>query len=141
MTRCIHCTRCVRFSQEIAGTRDFGVTGRGNKMEIGTYVKNIFLSEISGNVIDLCPVGALTSNIYAFNGRPWELRVVESIDVFDAMGSYIAIQTRGSELLRVLPLLNEKINDEWIGDKTRFAYDGLKYQRLSDSRFSNLKGC
>lgn len=130
MTRCIHCTRCVRFSNEVSGTAEFGVTGRGNSMEIGTYISKIFISEVSGNIIDLCPVGALTSKAYAFNARPWELLQVTSIDLFDALGSNILVEVRGQDILRVLPLLNEDLNDEWITDKVRFCYDGFKKQRL-----------
>ncbi|KAF3857174.1 hypothetical protein F7725_009033, partial [Dissostichus mawsoni] len=128
MTRCIQCTRCVR---EIAGVEDLGTTGRGNNLQIGTYVEKMFMSELSGNVIDICPVGALTSKPYAFTSRPWETRKTESIDVLDAVGSNILVSTRGGEVMRVMPRLNEDINEEWISDKTRFAYDGLKRQRLT----------
>ncbi|XP_061660727.1 NADH-ubiquinone oxidoreductase 75 kDa subunit, mitochondrial [Syngnathoides biaculeatus] len=131
MTRCIQCTRCVRFASEIAGVEDLGTTGRGNNLQIGTYVEKMFMSELSGNVIDICPVGALTSKPYAFTARPWETRKTESIDVLDAVGSNIVVSTRGGEVMRVLPRLNEDINEEWISDKTRFAYDGLKRQRLT----------
>ncbi|XP_024141887.1 NADH-ubiquinone oxidoreductase 75 kDa subunit, mitochondrial isoform X1 [Oryzias melastigma] len=131
MTRCIQCTRCVRFASEIAGVEDLGTTGRGNDLQIGTYVEKMFMSELSGNVIDICPVGALTSKPYAFTARPWETRKTESIDVLDAVGSNIVLSTRGGEVMRVLPRLNEDINEEWISDKTRFAYDGLKRQRLT----------
>lgn len=130
MTRCIHCTRCVRFVEEIAGTPIMGATGRGNNMEIGTYVDQVLDSELSGNVIDLCPVGALTSKPYAFVARPWELTHVETVDVHDAVGSNIRVDTRGSDILRILPRLNEDVNEEWISDKTRFSYDGLVRQRL-----------
>lgn len=130
MTRCIHCTRCVRFSKEIAGVPTLGVTGRGNGMEIGTYVPTVFDSELSGNVIDVCPVGALTSKPYAFKSRPWELISTETVDVMDAVGSNIRVDCRGPDVMRVLPRLNEAVNEEWISDKTRFAYDGLKKQRL-----------
>lgn len=130
MTRCIHCTRCVRFAAEVAGVPVMGATGRGNSMEIGTYVPKYLDSEISGNVIDLCPVGALTSKPFAFTSRPWELDPIESIDVTDAVGSNIRLDTRGAEVMRVLPRLNEAVNEEWISDKTRFSYDGLKRQRL-----------
>jgi len=130
MTRCIHCTRCVRFAAEVAGVPTLGVTGRGNTMEIGTYIERVFDSELSGNLIDLCPVGALTSKPYAFTTRPWELHQTESIDVFDAVGSNIRIDTRGPEIMRILPRLHEQVNEEWISDKSRFAYDGLKRQRL-----------
>ena len=130
MTRCIHCTRCIRFSTEIAGVEELGATGRGEQMEVGTYIDSAVSSELSGNVIDLCPVGALTSKPYAFVARPWELVKTESVDVMDAVGSNIRIDTRGREVLRILPVLNEDINEEWISDKTRFACDGLKRQRL-----------
>lgn len=131
MTRCIQCTRCVRFGDEIAGVADLGTTGRGNDMQIGTYVEKMFKSELSGNVIDICPVGALTSKPYAFTARPWELRRTDSIDVMDAVGSNIVVCNRTGEVMRILPRLNEDINEEWISDKTRFAYDGLKRQRLT----------
>lgn len=130
MTRCIHCTRCIRFSEEIAGVEVLGVTGRGEHMEVGTYVEQAIQSELSGNLIDLCPVGALTSKPYAFVSRPWELNKTESIDVLDAVGSNIRIDSRGGTVLRILPRLNEEINEEWISDKTRFACDGLRVQRL-----------
>jgi NADH dehydrogenase (ubiquinone) Fe-S protein 1 len=131
MTRCIQCTRCVRFANEIAGASELGTSGRGNQMEIGTYVSKVLETEMSGNIIDLCPVGALTSKPYAFTARPWELKKTESIDVMDGIGSNIRIDTRGGEVMRVLPRLNDDINEEWISDKTRFAYDGLKRQRLT----------
>ena len=130
MTRCIHCTRCVRFSTEVAGVDDLGLLGRGENAEITTYLEKTIQSELSGNVIDLCPVGALTSKPYAFKARPWELHKTESIDVFDAMGSSIRIDTLGKKTLRVLPRLNEEINEEWISDKSRFAIDGLSNQRI-----------
>ncbi|XP_014262214.1 NADH-ubiquinone oxidoreductase 75 kDa subunit, mitochondrial [Cimex lectularius] len=130
MTRCIHCTRCIRFASEICGIDDLGTTGRGSDMQVGTYVEKFFLSELSGNVIDLCPVGALTSKPYAFTARPWETRKTESVDVLDAVGSNIIISTRTGEVMRVLPRVNEDINEEWISDKARFSYDGLKRQRL-----------
>ena len=130
MTRCIHCTRCVRFSTEVAGVDDLGLLGRGENAEITTYLEKTIKSELSGNVIDLCPVGALTSKPYAFQARPWELKKTESIDVFDAMGSSIRIDTLGKKTMRVLPRLNEEINEEWINDKSRFAIDGLSKQRL-----------
>lgn len=130
MTRCIHCTRCVRFATEVAGVEALGATGRGNQMEIGTYVPKVFDSELSGNVVDLCPVGALTSRPFAFTSRPWELKHTESIDVFDGVGSNIRIDTRGAEIMRVLPRLHEDVNEEWLSDKSRYAYDGLKHQRL-----------
>jgi NADH-quinone oxidoreductase subunit G len=130
MTRCIHCTRCIRFATEIAGVPELGATGRGEDMEVGTYVEKALTSEMSGNMIDLCPVGALTSGPYAFTARSWELRKVESVDVLDAVGSNIRVDSRGPEVMRILPCLNEDVNEEWISDKTRFAYDGLKRQRL-----------
>ena len=130
MTRCIHCTRCVRFSTEIAGVDDIGLLGRGENAEITTYLEKTIESELSGNVIDLCPVGALTNKPYAFQSRPWELKKTESVDVFDGMGASIRIDSKGKSVLRVLPRLNEEINEEWINDKTRFAIDGLSRQRL-----------
>jgi NADH-quinone oxidoreductase subunit G len=130
MTRCIHCTRCVRFGDEIAGIDEMGVLNRGEHLEIGTYVQQMVTSELSGNIIDICPVGALTSKPYEFTARPWELRKVESIDVSDAVGSNIRIDTRGGAVLRVLPRLHEGVNEEWISDKARFSIDGLKNQRL-----------
>src|SRR5579871_3309283 len=130
MTRCIQCTRCVRFATEVAGVPDLGATGRGEDMEITTYLEKAFASEMSGNVVDICPVGALTSKPYAFNARPWELRKTESIDVMDAQGCSIRVDTRGRDVLRVLPRTNEEVNEEWISDKTRHACDGLKRQRL-----------
>jgi len=130
MTRCIQCTRCVRFATEVAGVPDLGATGRGEDMEITTYLEKAFASELSGNVVDLCPVGALTSKPYAFNARPWELRKTESIDVMDAQGCNIRVDARGPAVLRVLPRLNEEINEEWISDKARHACDGLMRQRL-----------
>ncbi|KAI9501752.1 hypothetical protein BX070DRAFT_42104 [Coemansia spiralis] len=131
MTRCIHCTRCVRFINEVAGTGELGTTGRGNDMQIGTYVSKPLDSELSGNIIDLCPVGALTSKPYAFNARPWELKNTESIDVMDALGSNIRVDSRGEEVMRIIPRTNDAINEEWISDKARFVYDGLKRQRLT----------
>ncbi|XP_014219042.1 NADH-ubiquinone oxidoreductase 75 kDa subunit, mitochondrial [Copidosoma floridanum] len=130
MTRCIHCTRCIRFASEIAGIDDLGTTGRGNDMQVGTYVEKLFMSEVSGNIIDLCPVGALTSKPYAFVARPWENHRTDSIDVHDAVGSNIVVSHRTGEVLRILPRVNEEINEEWITDKVRFSYDGLKRQRL-----------
>jgi NADH-quinone oxidoreductase subunit G len=130
MTRCIHCTRCIRFLTEIAGVEELGATGRGEDMEIGTYIERALTSELSGNIIDLCPVGALTSKPYAFVARPWELTKTESIDALDAVGSNIRIDARDGQVLRVLPRLNEDINEEWISDKTRFAVDGLRRARL-----------
>ena len=130
MTRCIHCTRCVRFATEIGGVDDIGMLGRGENVEITTYLEKAIKSELSGNVIDLCPVGALTSRPYAFKARPWELKKTETIDVFDAMGSSIRIDSLDKSALRVLPRLNEEINEEWISDKSRFAIDGLSSQRI-----------
>ena len=130
MTRCIHCTRCVRFIEDVAGTCELGAANRGEGMEITTYLEKSITSELSGNIIDLCPVGALTSKPYALKARSWELRKTETIDVMDAVGSNIRMDSKGSEVLRILPRLNEEINEEWISDKTRFCYDGLKYQRL-----------
>lgn len=140
MTRCIHCTRCIRFASEVAGVDDLGTTGRGNEMQVGTYIEKMFTSELSGNVIDLCPVGALTSKPYAFTARPWETRKTETIDVLDALGSNIVVSTRGGEVMRILPKINEEINEEWISDKTRFAYDGLKRQRLTQPMVRDDKG-
>ena len=130
MTRCIHCTRCVRFSTEVGGVEDLGLAGRGEDAEITTYLENAMTSELQGNVIDLCPVGALTSRPYAFQARPWELDKTETIDVMDACGSAIRVDTRGREVMRIMPRVNEAINEEWISDKTRFVWDGLKTQRL-----------
>ncbi|KAF8468332.1 hypothetical protein BDZ91DRAFT_848152 [Kalaharituber pfeilii] len=131
MNRCIHCTRCIRFANDVAGAPEFGSTGRGNDMQIGTYLERNLDTELSGNVIDLCPVGALTSKPYAFRARPWELKHTESIDVLDALGSNIRVDVRGQEVMRILPRLNDDINEEWINDKTRFACDGLRTQRLT----------
>jgi NADH-quinone oxidoreductase subunit G len=139
MTRCIQCTRCVRFATEVAGVPDLGATGRGEDMEITTYLEKAFSSELSGNVVDLCPVGALTSKPYAFVARPWELRKTESIDVMDAQGCNIRVDTRGPEVLRVLPRLNDDVNEEWISDKARHACDGLRRQRL-DQPFLRKSG-
>jgi len=130
MTRCIHCTRCIRFATEVAGVDELGAVFRGEHMEVGTYVEKALTSEMSGNIIDLCPVGALTSKPYAFTARPWELRKTESVDVLDAVGSAIRIDSRGREVMRVLPRTNDEVNEEWISDKTRFACDGLGKRRL-----------
>ena len=130
MTRCIHCTRCVRFITEVAGVEELGATGRGEHLEIGTYVERAVSSELSGNIIDLCPVGALLSKPYSFAARPWELVKTESIDATDAVGASIRIDSRGREVMRVLPRLNDAVNEEWLGDKGRFSYDGLRRQRL-----------
>ena len=131
MNRCIHCTRCIRFANDVAGAPELGSTGRGNDMQIGTYLEKNLDSEMSGNVIDLCPVGALTSKPYAFRARPWELKHSESIDVLDGLGSNIRVDSRGLEVMRILPRLNDDVNEEWINDKSRFACDGLKTQRLT----------
>src|SRR5258708_2299579 len=130
MTRCIHCTRCVRFATEVAGVDEIGLLGRGESAEITTYLEQAFHSELSGNIVDICPVGALTSKPYAFAARPWELHKSESIDVMDAVGSNIRVDARGNEVMRVLPPLNEEVNEEWLADKSRYAADGLKRQRL-----------
>ena len=130
MTRCIHCTRCIRFATEIAGIPELGAIGRGEDMEITTYLEKSMESELSANVIDLCPVGALTSKPYAFEARPWELKKTETIDVMDAVGSNIRVDTYGWEVKRILPRINDNINEEWISDKTRYACDGLLKQRL-----------
>nr|XP_054768057.1 NADH-ubiquinone oxidoreductase 75 kDa subunit, mitochondrial-like [Lytechinus pictus] len=140
MTRCIHCTRCIRFASEVAGVDDLGTTGRGGDMQVGTYIEKMFASELSGNVIDLCPVGALTSKPYAFTARPWETRKIESVDVLDAVGSNIVVNTRAGEVMRILPRMNEEINEEWLSDKSRFAYDGLKRQRLTVPMVKNEEG-
>ncbi|TFK22427.1 NADH-ubiquinone oxidoreductase [Coprinopsis marcescibilis] len=132
MNRCIQCTRCVRFANEVAGVEEFGTTGRGNDMQIGTYVEKTMDSELSGNLVDLCPVGALTSKPYAYHARPWELKNTESIDVLDAVGSNICIDSRGVQVMRIQPKTNDDVNEEWISDKTRYAYDGLKFQRLTN---------
>lgn len=146
MTRCIHCTRCVRFMNEIAGVDELGTTGRGNDMQIGTYLENTALmSELSANIVDLCPVGALTAKPYSFTARPWELRRIDSVDVLDAVGSNISVCQRSGDLLRILPRVNDDVNEEWLTDKARFApVDGLKNQRLTvpllrPSKGSNLQ--
>ncbi len=144
MTRCIHCTRCVRFATEVAGVPELGAIGRGEDMEITTYLEKSMNSELSGNVIDLCPVGALTSKPYAFEARPWELKKTESIDVMDGVGSNIRVDTFGWEVKRILPRLNEEINEEWISDKSRYSCDGLLNQRLDvpyikrDNKFEKI---
>ncbi len=130
MTRCIHCTRCVRFTTEVAGISELGLIGRGEDAEITTYLEQAMTSELQGNVIDLCPVGALTSKPFAFTARPWELNKTESIDVMDAVGSAIRVDTRGREVMRIMPRNNDQVNEEWISDKTRFIWDGLRTQRL-----------
>ena len=130
MTRCIHCTRCVRFATEVAGVPELGMLGRGENAEITTYLEQSITSELSGNVIDLCPVGALTSKPYQFKARPWELKRTDSIDIFDSVGSNIRVDSRAEEILRVTPRTNEFINEEWISDKVRFNYDGYYQQRI-----------
>src|SRR5512142_793252 len=130
MNRCIQCTRCVRFSAEVAGAPEMGATGRGEDMEITTYLQHALTSELQGNLVDICPVGALTSKPYAFAARPWELGKTQSIDVMDGVGSAIRVDTRGREVMRVLPRINEAVNEEWISDKTRHIVDGLRPQRL-----------
>lgn len=130
MTRCIQCTRCVRFAAEVAGVEEIGMTGRGENAEITTYLEESLTSELSGNVIDLCPVGALTSKPYAYNARPWELRKTESVDVMDAMGSAIRVDAKGDGVMRIMPTINEEVNEEWLSDKSRFIWDGLARQRL-----------
>ncbi len=139
MTRCIHCTRCIRFMTEVAGVEELGAIGRGEDMEITTYLEQGMLSNLSGNVVDLCPVGALTSKPYAFMARPWELTKTPSIDVMDALGSAIRVDARGREVLRILPRVNDAINEEWISDKTRQVWDGLRTQRL-DRPYVRRKG-
>ncbi|MEO0496794.1 MAG: NADH-quinone oxidoreductase subunit NuoG, partial [Pseudomonadota bacterium] len=130
MNRCIHCTRCVRFTTEVAGISELGLIGRGEDAEITTYLEQAMTSEMQGNVIDLCPVGALTSRPYQDKARPWELTKTESIDVMDAVGSAIRVDTRGREVMRIMPRTNEEVNEEWVSDKTRFMWDGLRAQRL-----------
>jgi len=140
MTRCIHCTRCVRFGSEVAGIDFLGTLNRGTSTEIGSYVSKFFDSEISGNVIDLCPVGALTSKPYGFKARPWELRVSESIDLTDSTGSNIYVNFKESEIFRVLPKSNEDINEHIISDKSRFSYDANNNNRIKNLfEFQNKK--
>ena len=139
MTRCISCTRCVRFTSEVAGIMTMGQTGRGEDAEITTYLNATLDSNLQGNIIDLCPVGALTSKPYAFTARPWELRKTESIDVMDALGSNIRIDTKGREVMRILPRNHDDVNEEWISDKTRFVWDGLRHQRL-DTPYVRVNG-
>ncbi|HWC94377.1 MAG TPA: NADH-quinone oxidoreductase subunit NuoG, partial [Pseudolabrys sp.] len=139
MTRCIQCTRCIRFASEIAGVPELGAIGRGEDMEITTYLEHAMTSELQSNVVDLCPVGALTSKPYAFAARPWELNKTQSIDVMDALGSAIRIDTRGREVMRILPRINEDVNEEWISDKTRHVVDGLRTQRL-DQPYIRVNG-
>ena len=140
MTRCIHCTRCIRFITDVAGVPELGATGRGEHMEVGTYVEKALHSELSGNIVDLCPVGALTSRPYAFTARSWELKKTESIDVLDALGSAIRVDSRGNQVMRVLPAIHDEINEEWLGDKSRYACDGLMRQRLDRPYIRNKKG-
>ena len=139
MTRCIHCTRCVRFTDDIAGIEEMGALGRGEHMEITSYLEKSLTSELSANIVDLCPVGALTSKPWSFHFRPWELKKTESIDVLDAMGSNIRVDSRGNEVMRILPRNNDDVNEEWISDKTRHACDGLKMQRL-DKPYLRVNG-
>jgi NADH-quinone oxidoreductase subunit G len=140
MTRCIHCTRCVRFATEIAGVPELGLLGRGEGAEISTYLEKALASELSGNVIDLCPVGALTSKPYAFHARSWELRKTESVDAMDAVGAAIRVDTRGDEVMRVMPRLNDDVNEEWLSDRSRFACDGLRRQRLDKPYVRGVDG-
>ncbi|PCI24064.1 MAG: NADH dehydrogenase (quinone) subunit G [SAR324 cluster bacterium] len=139
MSRCILCTRCVRFLQDVAGDINFGITLRGEETEIGAYVNNNLNTELSGNIIDLCPVGALTSKPYAFVARPWEINSTETIDLSDSIGSNIRVDVKETEILRILPLQNDSLNDEWISDKTRFSFDGFKFQRVGNP-FFNVSG-
>lgn len=144
MTRCIHCTRCIRFIEDVAGTYELGAVNRGENMEITSYLEKSIKSELSGNIIDLCPVGALTSKPYAFKARSWELNKTDSVDIMDGVGSNIRIDSKGLEVMRILPRLNEEINEEWLADKSRFCYDGIKYQRIDkpyikkDGRFEPI---
>jgi len=139
MNRCIHCTRCIRFSEEVAGIAEIGAVNRGENMEITTFLEKTVESEMSGNVIDLCPVGALTSKPYSYEARPWELNKVETIDIMDAVGSNIRVDSKGWEVKRVLPRINDEINEEWISDKTRYACDGLLNNRI-DTPYIKNKG-
>jgi len=130
MTRCIHCTRCIRFSEEVVGNSNLGRLGRGDSTEIGTYVTRPFIDELSGNIVDVCPVGALTSKSYAFKARPWELKSLESIDILDSLGSNIRVDVKGNEIVRILPKRHDYLNEEWITDKIRFSFEGLKNNRI-----------
>ncbi|MCL4126630.1 UNVERIFIED_CONTAM: hypothetical protein GTU68_030293 [Idotea baltica] len=130
MTRCISCTRCVRFTTEVAGITQMGQTGRGEDAEITSYLNQTLDSELQGNIIDLCPVGALTSKPYSFTARPWELKKTETIDVMDALGSNIRVDTKGREVMRIMPRNHDDVNEEWLSDKSRFVWDGLRRQRL-----------
>src|ERR1035441_9336726 len=141
MNRCIQCTRCVRFAAEVCGVPEMGATGRGEDMEITTYLETALTSELQGNLVDICPVGALTSKPYAFAARPWELGKTQSIDVTDGIGSAIRVDTRGREVMRILPRVNEAVNEGWISDKTRHVVDGLRTQRLDrPSNRDNVPG-
>lgn len=140
MNRCIHCTRCIRFTEEVAGDYTLGTTGRGRATEVGTYVENLAKSELSSNIVDLCPVGALTNKPYAFKARPWELKSVPSIDILDTIMPEISVDSRGIEVMRILPRINEDVNEEWLGDKSRHALDGNKRQRLTVPLVKNSKG-
>ncbi len=139
MTRCIHCTRCIRFSEDVAGDYNLGTTGRGQNTEISTYIENLVYHELSGNIVDLCPVGALTSNPYAFKARPWELKQNYTIDTFEPILPSVQIDSRGAEVMRVLPKINEQVNEEWINDKSRYAFDGIKRQRLNVPMIKDTK--
>lgn len=146
MTRCIHCTRCIRFSEEVVGNSNLGRLGRGESTEIGTYVTRPFIDELSGNIVDVCPVGALTSKSYAFKARPWELKSLESIDIFDSLGSNIRVDVKGNEIVRILPKRHDYLNEEWITDKIRFSFEGLKNNRIvfpmyRNGRNSLLQSC
>ena len=140
MTRCIHCTRCVRFMDEVAGTSELGAFNRGNHTEISTFLNKPLKSNLSGNIIDLCPVGALTAKPYAYQYRSWELKATNSIDVMDALGSAIRVDSKGGDVMRILPRINDDINEEWISDKSRFAFDGLFVQRLDKSYAKDING-
>ena len=139
MTRCIHCTRCIRFSEEVVGHNVLGRLGRGESTEIGTYITKPFIDELSGNIVDVCPVGALTSKSYAFKARPWELKSLESIDIFDSLGSNIRVDVKGNEIVRILPKRHDYLNEEWITDKIRFSFEGLKNNRIVFPMYRNDK--
>ena len=139
MNRCIHCTRCIRFSEEVGGVYDLGTVGRGKSTEIGTYVDKMITSELSGNLVDLCPVGALTNAPYSFSTRPWELTRTNSIDLMEGIVPSVEYNWRGVEILRSLPRINEEVNEEWISDKSRYSYDGLKRQRLAYPMLRNYE--
>nr|BBQ05333.1 NADH dehydrogenase subunit 11 [Hemiarma marina] len=141
MTRCIHCTRCIRFTSEIAGTGELGTTGRGAQMEVGTYIEKALTSELSANIVDLCPVGALTSKPYAFTARSWETAPTESLDPTDAVGSHTRVDLRGTEVVRILPRFCEGINEEWLSDKGRFCYDAVRSGRVPQpGRWESFQG-